>query len=287
MTAFRFAGSGRHARSLARRLPIAAACGLALGFGTTAAAQSDAEVAGYLALSYTPIGALAPSPPFLGGTSSASGSRYVLQGRYGRLSPSDGLSNTTIGAGIEFPVGRWSLGGTLAYLSVSCTEEWEDFSDCDSDIMLGGSARTTLLSRPLEGRSPAAHSGRPAGAPGAKTFVIGFETGGGFSPRQGEQAIALSVGVPTGISIENGNMRLLPFLTPGFGYGRLGSTSFAEDAPSRSYASTMLMVGGGLGIQFTESGIGATLGFQKILKTGGSGTALGLTMSWNGPARSR
>ena len=279
------AGRDRNARSLAYRLVIAVAGAFALGSGAPAAAQSDAEVSGYLALSYTPIGALTPLPPILGAAVPASGSRYALQGRYGRLSPSSGLSNSTIGAGVEFPAGRWSLGGTLGYLSVSCTEEWEDFSDCDSDIMLGGSARTTLLSRPMEGRAPHAEGTAQRSVP--KTLVIGFDVSGGYSPRQGEHAIALAVGVPAGISIESENMRVLPFLTPGIGYGRLSSTSFDEDAPSTSYASTLLMVGGGVGIQFKSSGIGATLGFQKILKTGGSGTALGLAMSWTGAGRAR
>lgn len=266
-----------------------ALCAAAIGIGAPAAAQSNAEVAGYLALSYTPVGALAPLPPSLGTGATSTGSRYVLQGRWGRLSPATGLSNNTIGAGIEFPAGRWRLGGTLAYLSVSCTEDWEDFSDCDSDIMLGGSARTTLLARPLASHTPSGtRRGRGAASVrNEKTLVIGFEGSTGFSPRQGEQAIALAVGIPAGIAFESGNVRILPFLTPAFGYGRLGSTSFAEDAPSTSYSSTMLMVGGGVDFQFRESGLGATVGFQKIMKTGGSGTALGLTMSWNGSSRSR
>jgi len=313
-----FAGRGRHSRRGARRvsrstrsipidaLPLPARaplhgagpavgiarlalCAAAIGIGAPAAAQSNAEVAGYLALSYTPVGALAPLPPSLGTGTTSTGSRYVLQGRWGRLSPATGLSNNTIGAGVEFPAGRWRVGGTLAYLSVSCTEDWEDFSDCDSDIMLGGSARTTLLTRPLDGRAPAVkrNGRRAAGAPSEKTFVLGFDGSLGFSPRQGEQATALAVGIPAGIAFESGNVRILPFLSPAFGYGRLGSTSFEEDEPSTTYSSTMMMIGGGVDFQFRQSGLGATIGFQKIMKTGGGGTALGLTMSWNGSSRSR
>jgi len=56
-------------------------------------------------------------------------------------------------------------------------------------------------------------------------FVVGFEGSAGYSPKQGESAIAVAAGLPSGIVLQSGNMRITPFLTPGIGYGRLGSVA--------------------------------------------------------------
>ena len=121
---------------------------------------------------------------------------------------------------------------------------------------------------------------------GDRTFVIGFEGATGFSPRQGEQALALAASFPAGFVMEQRNLRVVPFLTPGIGYGRLGHTTFSEDDPSTSFGSALLLLGGGVGFEFRRSGFGGTVGFQKVARSGGGGTALGLTMNWGGsPSR--
>jgi hypothetical protein len=263
-------------------------CALVHSLSLPAAAQSYDELAGYSALIYTPVGALAPLPPSHRAETGRSGSRMLIQGRWGRLSPDAGLSNNTLGVGVDLPRGRWTLGGTLGYLSVSCTDDWEDFSDCDSDIMLGGSARTTLTTRPLGDGAPAGASrGRAASASTGRSIVVGFEGSAGFSPRQGEHAVALAASLPSGIVLDQGNIRVLPFLSPGLGYGRLGHAKFDEDDVSTSFASTLFLIGGGVGFEFPSSGFGAIVGFQKILRSGGGGTALGLTMNWSGSSARR
>jgi len=258
----------------------------AAGFATSATAQGNDEQAGYIALISTPVGALTPLPPAYGAESRRPATKMLFQGRWGRLSPDEGLSNNTLGVGVEVPKGRWTLGGTLGYLSVSCTEDWEEFSDCESDIMLGGSMRRTLVRRPLAPHARSSTAGETA-ARADRTFVIGIEGATGFSPRQGANALALAASFPSGFVMEQDNLRVIPFLTPGIGYGRLGDTKFSEDDPSTSYGSALLLLGGGVGFEFPRSGFGATVGFQKVMRSGGGGTALGLTMNWSGSSARR
>jgi len=126
-----------------------------------AAAQTAAEQSAYRAMIYTPVAALPPLPPIPDTTKQRDRSDVVLLGRIGHMTRGGGLSLNTLGVGVELPVGRWSLGGTFAYLAASCSLVWEGDSDCAGDIMLGGSARTTLLMRPLSSR-PAPAKGRRA-----------------------------------------------------------------------------------------------------------------------------
>ena len=115
----------------------------------TARAQSANETSAYVALYYTPVAGLPPLAPSADTSSRRSGSGFLLQGRMGEMSRRYGLNLKTMGLGVEFPMGRWNVGGTLAYISASCGPEWANDSDCAGDIMLGGTARRTLLSRPL------------------------------------------------------------------------------------------------------------------------------------------
>lgn len=284
------AGSSVRAWRHVASLPVLGAlCLTILGRAPEAGAQGHEELAGYLALVYTPVGALTPLPPGDEVQPRRSGSRLRLRGRWGRLSPAEGLSNNTIGAGVDIPVGRWTLGGTLGYLSVSCSEDWEGFSDCDSDVMLGASARRVLVQRPLRGGAPSPRTGRrqAARATTGETLVLGFEGTTGFSPRQGEHAMAMAATFPAGIAFQKPTLRITPFLAPGLGYGRLGKTKFDEDETSKSYSSTLMMFGGGVGFDFIGSGFGATIGFQRIMRSGGGGTTIGLAMNWSGSSSRR
>jgi hypothetical protein len=47
------------------------------------------------------------------------------------------------------------------------------------------------------------------------------------------------------------------------------------------------MLGGGFGLEFGSSGLGATVGFQRVLKSSGGTTQLGLGLTWQGFTASR
>lgn len=254
---------------------------------STAGAQSADEQAAYVALYYTPVAGLPPLAPSIDSSGPGKAPGVALHGRFGRMSRRGGLSIATYGIGIEMPMGRTSLGATLAYLSATCGEAWGDDPDCDGDIMIGGSVRTLLASRPLGEPPPPPPKGKSKSAPSrtasdAGTLIIGFDGSAGFSPRQGEQALAIAAGLPMGIVLRSGTVRILPFITPGLGYGRLGNVEYVDDEAPTSHGAITFMVGGGFGLEFGTSGIGASLGFQKVLKSDGGGTQIGLGLTWHG-----
>jgi hypothetical protein len=269
--------------SVALRVALAA-LGLAL-YTNTAAAQSADEQSAYAALIYTPVAGLPPLPPFMDSLGRGNKPGVSLLGRLGHMSRGGGLSLNSFGVGVEVPRGRLRLGGTLAYMSASCGADWAGDSDCSGDIMLGGSVRTLLTSRPLGATEPPAkgrRASRTSSTPSEPRLLVGFDGAVGYSPRQGETAVAMSAGIPTAVMIQSGDLRIKPFITPGIGYGRLSHVAYFEDEAPTSHGSFVLMIGGGLGLEFGASGMGANVGFQRVLKGQGGTTQLGIGVTWQG-----
>jgi hypothetical protein len=99
--------------------------------------------------------------------------------------------------------------------------------------------------------------------------------------------MAVAAGLPTALAIQSGTVRIMPFVTPGVGYGRLGSVAEFEDEPPAAHGGIAFMIGGGLGLEFGASGIGANVGFQRVLKSAGGTTQLGIGVTWNGVTSGR
>jgi hypothetical protein len=256
----------------------------ALGAATQAAtAQSSDQQSAYVALIYTPVAGLPPLPPVTDSSGRKTG--VSLIGRLGHTSRDGGsLTLTSYALGVEIPRGRMRLGATLGYMSTSCGWEWEGDSDCAGDIMVGASARGLITSKPLGESEPPSKSKKESSASGSTgRLIVGFDGSLGYSPRQGESAIAAAANFPTGIALQSGSVKIMPFLTPGVAYGRLGNIAYEgeDDAPTSHGAITMVL-GGGVGLQFGTSGIGANVGFQRVLKGYGGATQLGVGMTWNG-----
>src|SRR4029453_12619398 len=94
-------------------------------------------------------------------------------------------------------------------------------------------------------------------------------------------------GIPTALALQSGTIKITPFITPGIGYGRLGNVKWFDDEPPSAYGSIAFMIGGGVGLEFGTSGIGANVGFQRVLKGEGGTTQLGIGMTWNGLTAAR
>lgn len=265
------------ARSTAIRAGVALVL-TALGTATPLTAQTSADQqAAYIALIYTPVGGLAPLPPSRDTLTPRSRANVVWQGRLGRFTREGGLSMTALAIGAEWPRGRWKLGGTVAFGAVSCSPDWQGDPDCSGDLMIGGTARTTFLSRPL-----ADGSGRRNAS--SDRLLVGFDASVGFSPRAGQQAIAFAAGLPVAYSHQGGDMRVTPFLTPALAFGRLGSVEYGDDPAPVAHGTIVPMVGGGVGIEFLRSGIGTTVGVQKVFKGDPGATIVGIGMTWQGPS---
>lgn len=250
---------------------------------SSAAAQSADEQSAYVALLYTPVGGLPPLPPVSDSLARKSG--VSLLGRLGHTSRGEGaLTLTSYALSVEVPRGRMRLGATLGYLSASCGAQWQGGDDdCAGDIMIGGSMRSMITTRSLNGSDAPAHGKKSSSSGSDGRFIVGFDANVGYSPRQGETAIAAAASLPTGLALQSGSVRIMPFLTPGLAYGRLNNIAYENvDEEPTSHGAITFMIGGGVGLQFGTSGVGANLGFQRVLKSQGGATQLGIGMTWNG-----
>jgi hypothetical protein len=271
----------------ARRLAvIALALGPLVVTARAASAQSAGEQSAYVALIYTPVSGLPPLPPVTDSLGRKDG--ITLLGRLGHTSRDGGaLTLTTYAFGVEVPRGRLRLGATLGYLSASCGFEWQGDDECAGDIMIGGSVRSWITSRSLDGGEPPKR-GKGASSSSAGKLVVGFDGNVGYSPRQGETALAIGASVPTALALQSGTVRITPFLAPGVAYGRLGRVAYEEDdGVPTSHGAITFVIGGGVGLQFGTSGIGANVGFQRVLKSAGGATQLGIGMTWRGLTAAR
>ena len=219
---------------------------LLLFFGAPLArAQSSNDVVARAVLQLTPIGAL---PPLVTSTIQAEVQREAaLALRYGYISQSNGGADANNG-GITaiFPVGLvGTISLTAGVFKYTCDE-------CKAGLMLGLGGDRRLGDMVLG-----------TGSDGSRIqFALNGELG--FGHPQGSNisdgsVITGAVGLP--ISFISGSrtrdaMRIVPFVTPGFGFGQFTG----EGSPSGS----ALMLGGGLGIYNRSSSVALSLGFQYI-----------------------
>ncbi|MDQ2766478.1 MAG: hypothetical protein M3Y30_04910, partial [Gemmatimonadota bacterium] len=83
-----------------------------------------------------------------------------------------------------------------------------------------------------------------------------------------------STSAPLSLAIgRHSGIQLVPFVSPGFGWGHISGGG-------ESASGSRFMLGGGLGIVGISSGVGLTLGAQKIFVDGGKTVfGAGITLS--------
>jgi hypothetical protein len=229
--------------------------------GTVSGAQTSGDFAARTALVLTPVGAL---PPIMTSTIAAETRTDVsVSLRYGHLPNSGGSASfNNAGATVLFPVGqRSTVSLTGGFFSASCR-------DCDPGLMLGLAGDTRLGETPFgSGRNPS-----------RLTLGLNGELGYG-SPRNSSfndgALVSGMVGLPIGLvpgSRERDAMRIVPFITPGFGFGGIRGgdrvvlvrPNGVVDVRSDELSGTRFMLGGGLGIYNRSSTVSFTLGFQYV-----------------------
>lgn len=229
-----------------------------LAFAEPVAAQDVGDLAAFFGLITTPVGSLPPLPPPAPVTDDRPAPpRFDL--RYGRweIDGAD-VAQHTVGAGARFNAGGGQ--GSLTAAFTTC-------DGCDGTLGLGLDL-TAALVRPTGGQTSA--------------FSVGLRPALGVARGLGDgdfTAFSASLGLPLGLHVRStGGAEFVPYLIPGFGFGRVSGDGDAE-------SGTRFMLGGGVGVANLSGALGVHVGFQKIfLEEAPTQFGLGLTF---GGGRSR
>jgi len=229
-----------------------------LGIAASAQAQgpSVGDLAAYVALSATPVGAMTPvvSSAMLGRIAKG----YSVTGQYGHLSD-DAAGFNSFGASVSMPLSGFSLGGSLGFMSPSA-------QGSKSNLMLGANAETNLGAWALgQGKNANLFTLSARGDFGWANPDDGTGTSNSIT------ALSLSAGAPLALVLKNGDMTWAPFVTPGLGWGRLSANGASE-------SGTRFMMGAGLGMTH-RNGWGVSVGMQKVFIDQGK-TVFGLNLSY-------
>jgi opacity protein-like surface antigen len=215
---------------------------------------SAGDVAAYLAVNSSTVGAPTLATNTL---ANAGGIGWHLQ--YGRLDWGSDVTSSTFAGGFDLSVGSGRLGVTAGYMTVDCPAPVE----CDGHMVVG-----TRYSAQLAG----------AALSNDARWAMGLEGELGFGFPQDESAMAIAASVPVKLTLGK-NIKISPFLAPGFAYGRY---KVADESES----GQRFMIGGGVGLAFAN-GIGANLGMRKVfIEEGKTQIGLGFTLR-PGSTRSR
>ena len=209
---------------------------------------SAGDLAAYFAINSTTVGAL---PPLATNTlAGAGGIGWHLQ--YGRLSWDDETSSNTFAGGVDLSLGSGRLGLTAGYMMTDYGSDVEG----DNHLMIG-----TRYSQQLAG----------AAINPTSRWAMGIEAdlGFGFLPED-VKAMVVGAGLPVKLTFGR-NVKVSPFVTPGFGYGRLSVEGESE-------SGTRFMVGAGLGLGFAN-GVGVNFGMRKaFIEEGKTQYGVGFTI---------
>ena len=229
-----------------------------VAFASTASAQSEKDVAAYLALMSTPHGSMpAVTSPLMAGEARTGAALDVRYGRYS-FEGSD-VTTSTFGIGGNFAAGERGRVGIMLGRSAA------DCDDCEATMMGGIDYNMSLFSRPV-------------GASTTSSLHVGLNPEFGYGKiDEGDadvnaMSFALNVPVSYAYGLKSG-MQIVSFLAPGMGYGRLSQDS-------ESLSGTRTSLGGGIGLLNIGNGLGVNLGFRKVFLEEAP-TQWGLGMSWN------
>lgn len=217
----------------------------------SAAQVSAGDVAAYVALNATPIGALTPIMVSPGTKGEKAFNTFA--GRYSHFSPSGGGDGTNqLGATWYHQAGmNAAVSGTAGYVAPGCT-------GCDGIMMLGGDVHSTLWNN--------------AAAKSTTDLSANLHGSLGYGHSNGTTALSMAVGVPLGMSFEQASKsRIGLFITPGFGWGRMSGSGTGE-------SGTRPLIGAGASWT-AASGMGLHLSYQAVVIENG-GNNIGLGFSW-------
>jgi hypothetical protein len=208
-------------------------------------AQLRSDLMSYRPMISTPVAGL---PPIATNTmlGMSDGAAFAL--RYGRVPSSDLSGNfNNVAATASFSAGTASsVSFTAGMLSPAAQPR----------TFMGGIGADTRLFDVDAGDSQ-----------NARLVRVGASGEVGLGTPTGAKLVAASVGLPVSLIAregKGGDLLVVPFLTPGFGFG----ATYLNGASSASGAHFML--GGGLAVSNHGGNIGLNLGFQHVAIDGGA-----------------
>jgi hypothetical protein len=212
---------------------------------SSAFAQSESAIVGWVGLITTPVGAFAPVAVVPRATGVAGGGVGV-QARYSHWQfASDDDNTSNFGLGLVF-------GGSRARTTVEIGQKvTQDCSEC-SVTMLGADVHVAL---------------RPA--PEGSEVSVGLNPAFGVGKADDFTSVAVAVSLPVMLTVAAGSWRVTPFVSPGAGFTWLSGSGESE-------TGSRAMISGG--VAFGGSRVQGTLSARRILIEDGV-TVFGLGIS--------
>ncbi len=205
-------------------------------------AQSNSAAAGYVALTLTPTGGLAPVVrPWMAGIPQ---SEIGIDARWGSVKAGDAQMNTIV-AGVSVPTsgGRGDVTFSGGYLTVDC-------EGCSGHFVAGLAAERGLFRRELDEHGT--------------QFGVGINGSLGFAKPKGGSLWSVTLGTPIYVGVGRpGRAQIVPFVIPSLGWGLLLPDGGSSESGLR------LTGGGGVGIVNVAPGLNLHLGVQKTFIRGG------------------
>jgi len=214
-----------------------------------AAAQTQAEAMAAVALTYTPVGALAP-------ILFSQSSENAFAGRFSHFSPKVGDGDNSLGATFYHKAGTNAVvSGTLGYTQIGCPTGFS----CDNVIMAGGDVQSKLW----DNSASKSTTGTSINLQGSLGYGKAGDTG----------FLSAAVGLPLGISMEQASKaRISAFITPSYGWG-----SVSDDAITGDKSGMRPLVGAGAAWS-SPAGWGLHASFNKVMiKDGGNSFGVGFS----------
>jgi len=214
-------------------------------------AQSASDIAGWIGLMTTPVGGLGPSIVVPAADGSALAWRANGHYAHWQFAPDDD-NTTTLAVGVSIPMSRGYVTFDVGRSTV------KQCSECNA-FMVG-----VEMDVPLTGLSEADSD---------PTFGIGLEPSLGYMKETSSyadlSALALGVSLPLTMTVPAGAARVVPFVSPGVGFGLLSGGNDSE-------SGERVMLGGG--VAMAAGKLQVTAGARKIFIQDGP-TLYGVSLS--------
>lgn len=245
----------------------------------------------YMALSSTPVGALAPTadpgrlPGIRGGLHLTGHAAFIDQ---------QGVSNRNFALSLGMPVPGGTLRATGGFTDYICDEDDPFASDpdlsmeCNSGVFAGLDVTVPFMKPPMGSPNGGGFAAGLALSLGASmndllelSFTDPFE-GTRIDVTAKAQTMSAAIGVPLSLVARAGDILVVPHVTPRLAYGR---ATVDVDIPffgdeERTESGFKFMAGAGVDILFGRSGFGLSYGLQRIFDVDDAEMTVGFGLSY-------